>query len=289
MAITPLNYDDIEDFRYNPFSGEFTPKLIGYGGNPAEVRQIPSSSPYWIKLYESPLEDTPSKTRIIRNDTSITLTEVSKTTIPSTNQYRVNYDELGNGIVDFHPSLSGVEVSISYYGLGHLFQKISLDTRVPDTGNTTIAGNKTLTGNNAFSGDNDFQAIECTTIKLNDDWSAVRVGLSHGSISPTSFGNFSFGASSLDNNGDISGSTIIIPREGIYGVHIHRFPYYHTGTDYFRIFLNGSPANTFMHWEVLKLNASDSLAFQIFNSSGGTKSPLSDYTLRFQQLSNWLK
>jgi Holliday junction resolvase len=139
-----LLYDDIEDVRYNPFTGLWTPKLIGYGANPTEDRVIPVAAPYLVKLYESPQENAPSTTRAVIGVTE--LQEVPITQTPASMQYRVCYDELGNGIVEFNSAQAGLTVKLSYYGLGHILQKLSLDTRVPASGNTSIAGVKTFTG-----------------------------------------------------------------------------------------------------------------------------------------------
>jgi hypothetical protein len=165
MAVTPLDYDDIVDIRFDPFAnagqGEFNPKLIGYGGTPVETRLIPASAPYVIKLYEAPQQNVPSTTIVELVSTSEILTEVSQTKTPASKQYRViYYDNLAMGLIEFHSSQAGLEVDISYYGLGHLIQKISLDTRVPNSGNTNIGGIKTFTDTTASSS-KDTGAIVC--------------------------------------------------------------------------------------------------------------------------------
>jgi hypothetical protein len=151
MAVTPLEYDDIVDIRFDPWTnagqGEFEPLAIGYGANPAEVRNVPNTAPYEIKLYEAPQLNSPSTTVITQTTPSLELVEVGQSVTPGSGQYRVvYYDDLGMGLIQFHEDQKGKEVSIKYYGLGHLIQKISLDTRVPDTGNTTIDGYKTFIG-----------------------------------------------------------------------------------------------------------------------------------------------
>jgi hypothetical protein len=157
MAVTPLNYDDIVDFRFDRWAnggqGEFQPigigfASVGFGSKAAEVRQVPASAPYVIKLYEVPYQLTASATEIL--DGVTTLNEVSQSV--STNQYRVAYYDIQDmGEIEFNKSQAGKEVTISYYGLGHTLQKISLDTRVPDSGNTTIAGIKTFSSSPVFS------------------------------------------------------------------------------------------------------------------------------------------
>jgi hypothetical protein len=152
-ADSVLNYNDIEDFRYNPFTGEFSPKSIGRNGNPVERRTVPNSAPYWIKLFETPEQTTPSSMRVIETVSSTELDEVSVTASPGSGQYRCTYyNELAPGILGFNRAQAGVQVDISYNGLGHTQQKITLDTRVPSSGNTTIAGNKTFSGNTILDG-----------------------------------------------------------------------------------------------------------------------------------------
>ena len=57
MSDSVLNYDDIVDARYNPYTDVWTAFTIGTSGNPAEVRTVPASSPYWIKTFEIPEEN----------------------------------------------------------------------------------------------------------------------------------------------------------------------------------------------------------------------------------------
>lgn len=143
MAIeSVLNYSDIVDARYNPFTNTWTPLAIV-----AEIRTVPASSPYWVKTFEIPEDSAPSGFTIKLANTPFTeLTEVASTETPGNLEYRVWYDALGAGIVEFHANQASIQMDIDYSGLGHAFQKISLDTRVPSTGNTTIAGIKTFTG-----------------------------------------------------------------------------------------------------------------------------------------------
>jgi hypothetical protein len=169
MSDSVLNYDDIEDYRFDPFTGVISPKLIGYGANAPETRTVPGASPYQIKLFESPQENAPSTTRITKVVGGAELTEVSKTTVPANNQYRVNYDEEGNGIIEFNSAQAGVQLNIQYYGLGSLFQKITLDTRVPDTGNTEIGGIKTFTSIPILPATNPTTDNQATRKKYVDD------------------------------------------------------------------------------------------------------------------------
>jgi len=90
--------------------------------------------------------------RVVPSVGGSALIEVGFNQVPASGEYRVSYSGiLGAGIIEFNSAQAGVQMDVSYYGLGHINQKISLDTRVPSTGNTTIAGNKTFSGITTFS------------------------------------------------------------------------------------------------------------------------------------------
>lgn len=119
MANIP-GFSDLANYRYNGFTNSITPKLIGYGAISPEERTIPSSAPYIILLHESPQFNVPSTTRIWDDTDSVYLTEVSKTTTPANRQFRVNYDERGNGQIEFNGNQKAHAIEISYYGEGSL-------------------------------------------------------------------------------------------------------------------------------------------------------------------------
>lgn len=122
--------DNIENLRYNPFTQTYTPFGYGYSGNDKEVHTIPSSSPYWIYLNEIPREDSPS-TLFVNEQGGGSFTEVSFTTSPATNQFRVVYGSdgtttvttAGQGIVEFNSADAGKTVEVQYYGLGFILDK----------------------------------------------------------------------------------------------------------------------------------------------------------------------
>lgn len=120
MSQANPDYINIHDFRYNPFTGVYTPKTIGSGGNPYERRKIPSSSPYVLKLFELPQLNSPTSTEIwlIPAPTGTQLTETD--TSPSAGEFRVDYDY---GYVEFNSAQSGQEIDIAYYGLGTINQE----------------------------------------------------------------------------------------------------------------------------------------------------------------------
>jgi hypothetical protein len=122
MANIP-DFTDLANYRYNAFTNTVTPKLIGYKGNPTEDRTIPTSAPYTIILHESPQLNVPSTTSITDTTTATVLEEVSKTTTPGNNQYRVNYDERGNGQIEFNANQKTHSISIKYYGEGSIEKK----------------------------------------------------------------------------------------------------------------------------------------------------------------------
>ena len=76
MADQPELYT-MSDSRYNPFDETWSPRGFGYDmGVDPENRDIPSSSPYFVTLWEQPRKDTPSTMVVYDNDTATTLTEV---------------------------------------------------------------------------------------------------------------------------------------------------------------------------------------------------------------------
>ena len=113
---------DLADYRYNPFTGVFTPNPIGYSGNPVEDQVIPSVGPYWVFLNELPREDTPSTVIVTGPAGTPVYTEVSKTTTPAAGQFRLIYGgdgittegAVGQGLMEFHSSDAGNTIEISY-------------------------------------------------------------------------------------------------------------------------------------------------------------------------------
>lgn len=123
-----LEYDSIQDFSYNPFTCKCTPISVGYDGANCEVRTIPNSSPYFVKMYHAPIENSPSYTDIYIGATQ--LTEIAATQCPANNQYRVNYVEKGRGIAEFHPNQKGCEACLCYCHVGTMLSKDALDVRL---------------------------------------------------------------------------------------------------------------------------------------------------------------
>lgn len=122
----PYNWGNASNLRYNPFTGIFTPLAIA-----GESHIIPLIAPYHIYLYESPKFDDPST--VIITIGGVTLTEVPFSQVPANNQYRVCYQALGNGIIEFNANQAGQTALISYYGLGTLLstQSITRNNGIP--------------------------------------------------------------------------------------------------------------------------------------------------------------
>lgn len=168
MPADVFNYDDLDDLRYNPFTRKYNPKIIGYDSSDPEERTIPSTSPFIIKLFHSPLQSVPSKMRITLKSTGEILKEVALGTPPANKQYAVCYDELGNGQILFNAGQAGQVVYINYYSLGTLHQRSTLKFSIfggsttkivassnSSTGSQTIANEIILTSENAATKLND--------------------------------------------------------------------------------------------------------------------------------------
>ena len=141
----PGSYANIQDARYNPFTDTYTPKGFGYdSGVDPERQTVPAIAPFWVRTFEKPRKDLPSTIRCVDVLTSTALTEVSGSTAPAVGQFRVAYSGEGVGTIEFHSSMAGMDVDVSYYGLGTIVAKNTLESVVApddfDTRNNTGAG-----------------------------------------------------------------------------------------------------------------------------------------------------
>lgn len=142
-----FNYNDFSDYRYNSFTDEYSPKVIGFEESDAEEHVIPSTPPYIIQTYEGIQETTPWTTKVVIKETGETLTEVEKTVKPGKNKYRVNYDQLMNGQIEFNSFYKGKTAQLHYYGLGTKWQKSTLMIKLFGNGVTkVIASSDSSTG-----------------------------------------------------------------------------------------------------------------------------------------------
>lgn len=157
MANIPA-FADLANYRINSFTGQITYRDIGYTTAPEE-RTVGTSAPYILILHESPRRDAVSSIRIIDVTAgNITLQEVEATQTLGNNQFRVQYDEEGNGQIEFNVSQSGHDIEISYYGAGSVnkieilqsvinaISRVQIQTLATDTilSNTQTAGILTL-------------------------------------------------------------------------------------------------------------------------------------------------
>lgn len=109
----------IVDYRFDPFLNAFNVKPIS-----GEIHQIPTNSPYEIKLVEVPQKTDPS-TLHISFASGEALTEVSAQ--PAQGQYWPDYLTSAHGIADwntgtilFNSQDAGKTVVVSYNGIGTL-------------------------------------------------------------------------------------------------------------------------------------------------------------------------
>jgi hypothetical protein len=116
-----LNFNDIQDFKYNPFTD--THYYTSITNESHVVPAAPINGGYIVKLYHAPRETVPSSVVITIGAT--TLTEVASTVTPANNQYRVWYDDKGCGSVEFHANQAGLTALISYQHYGTFHQKES--------------------------------------------------------------------------------------------------------------------------------------------------------------------
>ncbi|WP_297018143.1 hypothetical protein [uncultured Dialister sp.] len=109
----------IVDYRFDPFLNSFNVKPIS-----GEIHQIPTNSPYEIKLVEVPQKTDPSTLHISFSSGQV-LTEVAAQ--PAQGQYWPDYLTKAHGIADwntgtilFNAQDAGKTVVVSYNGIGTL-------------------------------------------------------------------------------------------------------------------------------------------------------------------------
>lgn len=109
----------IVDYRFDPFLNAFNVKPIS-----GEIHQIPTNSPYEIKLIEVPQKTDPSTLHIAFSNGQA-LTEVAAQ--PAQGQYWPDYLTKAHGIADwntgtilFNAQDAGKTVVVSYNGIGTL-------------------------------------------------------------------------------------------------------------------------------------------------------------------------
>lgn len=193
----PLDYNDIEDYKFNPFT-----KTKYYTAITDESYIIPSSpiyGGYLIWLYHAPRETVPSSVSITIG--GVPLLEVSSA--PANMQYRVYYDEEGCGCIEFNSNQKGLTALVSYSHYG-TFNSKAFAQAIYDafySGNSQISG--ITIANNSLDADNDLDfgagsvhntveklrvALSAMTKKLDSAWSIGNNGgmLDTGSIGASS-------------------------------------------------------------------------------------------------------
>jgi len=172
-----VDWDDVSDIRFNPFTGEETPVFISN-----EEQTIPNSSPYLVKLNESPVLSLPSTVSAKIKETGQELKEVAKSKVPAKNEFAVNYDEKANGEVLVNSFYKGKTLQVSYQGLGSNINKNLLQS-------LAFTGDRIWDGKQTFNDDLTINAdVEITgDTQLNNITNQGLIVLEY-RVSPASFG-----------------------------------------------------------------------------------------------------
>jgi hypothetical protein len=136
----------VVDYRLNPFLNVMDVKKIT-----SESHQIPTQSPYTIRLVEVPQKSDPSSVTVKFVDGTV-LTEVAAQ--PSQGQYWPDYNTTAHGVTDwntgtllFNSADAGKTVTVSYYGTGTLVDdRLSDMLEISVTSSTQRERNMTVTG-----------------------------------------------------------------------------------------------------------------------------------------------
>lgn len=122
----------IHDYRLNPWTNVMEIKAIS-----GETHQIPTSSPYTVRLNEVPQKADPSTLKVSYPD-GAALTEVAAT--PEAGQFWPDYNTTSHGVEDwntgtllFNAADAGKTITVSYNGIGAL-----VDDRVADMLEVTV-------------------------------------------------------------------------------------------------------------------------------------------------------
>lgn len=148
----------VVDYRLNPFLNVMDAKKIT-----SESHQIPTQSPYTIRLLEVPQKSDPSSVTVKFADGTV-LTEVAAQ--PSQGQYWPDYNTTAHGVTDwntgtllFNSADAGKTVTVSYYGTGTLVDdrlsdmlEISVTSSTQRERNMTVTGTSTAYDNSEVTG-----------------------------------------------------------------------------------------------------------------------------------------
>lgn len=109
--------------RYDPFIDDY---VLAPLTETHIIGLITELGIYGIRLYESPFKDVPSTVIATGVGTGApSYTEVSFSTAPGANQFRVDYGDLGKetGLMQFNSANNGMTVSVDYFGKGSILSE----------------------------------------------------------------------------------------------------------------------------------------------------------------------
>jgi len=158
------------------FIPRFNRRLIQY--NKSEIRTIPNSGSYFIRLEEVPFKETPSSVNVTHNSIQF----IEKTT----NDLHINefYVDYISAFIYFSPENAGNQVTINYKGIGSIIMAEDVDDlqnavySLDDLKLNKIIG----TTNNLILIDSDGSAIKDSNINISDSitsannlWTSQRI------------------------------------------------------------------------------------------------------------------
>ncbi len=118
--------DSYQNHRWNPF----TDADMAIDKEEAHLT-IPSSSPFCLQLLEIPRKDTPSSVSVYCHSDGLAFTEVVIS--PTQGQFRVDYpdpDGEGTGMIEFHSTDNGKDITVNYKATGSPIIAEILDTKL---------------------------------------------------------------------------------------------------------------------------------------------------------------
>jgi hypothetical protein len=115
-----FNYNDLANLRYNPFTNSYSPVSIVNEGHTINTSSFISGINL-ITLFEKPQRTFPSSVTVQNTSLGYTMTEVPFDIEPASGEYRVCYEGLGAGIIEFNSADNGQTVEVSYNGLGTIY------------------------------------------------------------------------------------------------------------------------------------------------------------------------
>lgn len=124
-SINNQDFERVHDYLYDPFNDVESFINIGYSGEEPEYRRVPGSSPYVLKMFGIPLQESPTTVEVWLVSGPTQLTEVSESVTPGVNEYRVNYTF---GYIEFNSAQTDADIYINYKSRGSVNMRSLLDT-----------------------------------------------------------------------------------------------------------------------------------------------------------------